>query len=431
MEGLGKYKPGPIGTSSWSRNSRSLFFLSENQTQLSSSSSVELNNIIMKRKKWTEAEEETLIKKYSELQTTGILSKLKTREKKYQPIAVQVNTQHHLQDPITYPFSWSWRDVSIKIQNMRHQYLGVKQKIKTSDGLGDFIWTDGIDHWTNFLKYKDVFGDVELDTFTHHHHHKLRVSGAGSMEDEEEEGRFVFDSLGGLRFDYEDEEEEDKDVDVDEDFGSSDNDNSLFRGKRLKKDDGIGFLGSQVLEMRDVLGRKEERRREREFKKEEEEMRRYERSLERENQREERMKEREEKVEVRVFECEDRERVWARREFERRVRVEREFDEDRRQWLMKMEEKREEEEMAWRERMVAMQIEHEKQMMQMQADACQNQMQVLGVFVRLVCQFFGSGNDGLGGLGTLPPQDLQNLQHQSDLVGDNGKPDVHSDSHFM
>ncbi|XP_065627257.1 uncharacterized protein LOC112003170 isoform X4 [Quercus suber] len=61
--------------------------------------------------------------------------------------------------------------------------------------------------------------------------------------------------------------------------------------------------------------------------------------------------------------------------------------------------------MEWKERMLGLQIEHEKQMMQMQAEACQNQMQVLGVMARLVCQFFGSASDGLGGaLGGLPPQ---------------------------
>ena len=122
--------------------------------------------------------------------------------------------------------------------------------------------------------------------------------------------------------------------------------------------------------------------------------------------------------------------IWARRELDRRLRLEHEFDGERRR-RMRMEEKREEEEMEWRERMMGLQIEHEKQMMQMHADACQNQMQILGVMARLVCQFFGSANDGLGGgLGALPPQVLQNLQHPVGL-GDNGKPDANSPSQFM
>ena len=96
-----------------------------------------------------------------------------------------------------------------------------------------------------------------------------------------------------------------------------------------------------------------------------------------------------------------------------------------------MEEKMEEDEMEWRERMVAMQIEHEKQMMRMHADACQNQMQILGIMARLICQFFGSPTDGLGGgLGGLPPQVLQNLQHTGGLP-DNGKPDSNSPSEFI
>ncbi|GLT61320.1 hypothetical protein SLA2020_340390 [Shorea laevis] len=119
--------------------------------------------------------------------------------------------------------------------------------------------------------------------------------------------------------------------------------------------------------------------------------------------------------------------MWARRESEKRLRLEREFSEERRR-RMRMEEEREEEEMEWRERMVGLQIEHEKQMMQMHAEACQNQMQVLGVMARLVCQFFGSASDGLAGaLGALPPQVLQ---HPGGL-GDNGKPDANSPSEFM
>lgn len=82
--------------------------------------------------------------------------------------------------------------------------------------------------------------------------------------------------------------------------------------------------------------------------------------------------------------------------------------------------------------MVALQVEHEKQMMQMHADACQNQMHILGITARLVCQFFGSAGDALGGgLGTLPPQVvLQNLQH-TDGLGENVKPDANSPSEFM
>nr|GLL19292.1 uncharacterized protein At1g66480-like [Ipomoea trifida] len=121
--------------------------------------------------------------------------------------------------------------------------------------------------------------------------------------------------------------------------------------------------------------------------------------------------------------------MWTKKELETRLRLERELAEER-QRRIKLEEKWEEEEMEWRERLVSMQLEHEKQMMQMHADACQNQMQILGVMTRLMCQFFGVANDGLGsGLGTLPHQVLQNLQHPGGLE-DNGKPDAASPSEF-
>ncbi|CAM8898980.1 unnamed protein product [Rhodiola kirilowii] len=127
-----------------------------------------------RRKKWTEAEERTLIDKYKEMVSNGTLGKMKTREKKFKPIACYVNNMHHVGDPVAFPWQWTWKDVSTKVQNMRHQYLLVKQKIKkpahesdTCNGdagmSGDeFDWLEGLTHWSNFLRYKEVFGDVSL-----------------------------------------------------------------------------------------------------------------------------------------------------------------------------------------------------------------------------------------------------------------------------
>lgn len=123
-----------------------------------------------RRKKWSEAEERTLIDRYGEMVCDGTLAKMKTREKRFRPIAMWVNSVHHVRDPVMYPWQWTWKDVSTKVQNMRHQYLLVKQKIKkvsepveggvgTDDG---FEWEDGDSHWSNFLRYKEVFGDVPL-----------------------------------------------------------------------------------------------------------------------------------------------------------------------------------------------------------------------------------------------------------------------------
>lgn len=386
----------------------------------------------MKRKKWSELEEQTLLSKYSDFLNAGTLFKLRTREKKFKPIADHVNSVHHLIDPIKFPFRWSWRDVSIKVQNMRHQYLGVKQKIR--DLNGEFNWKDGENHWENFLKYKEVFGDVELeikgDSFKKFGDEGVDLfgdDGFGDSRNGDDEGGDYVLGFGN----YEDGEmgDEDDDEEEKEDVGEM----GLGRLKRGKKGfvgRRLGLLGAQVLELRDVVTRREERRRAREWSREDGDLEREEKRREREMIKEMRRNERDEEIEVRELELEEREIGWARRENDRRMRMEREFDEERMR-RMKVEEKWEEEEMEWRERMVKMQIEHEKQMMQMHADACQNQMQILQVMARFMCQFFGSGNDGLGGgLGTLPHQILQNLQHPGGL-GDGGKLDANSPSEFL
>ncbi|KAF5747458.1 stress response protein NST1-like [Tripterygium wilfordii] len=404
----------------------------------------------MKRKKWSELEEQTLLTKYSDLLNSGTLNKLKTREKKFRPIADHVNSVHHIQDPITFPFKWSWRDVSIKVQNMRHQYLGVKQKIRISKD--EFNWKDGEDHWENFLMYKEVFGDVELEVKGS----SKKLSDGGCSD--------LFGTCGDLGFgtdseDMEVEEEEDDDDDANSaDCGASgrvgnqgnsgeerlgsggefvgERENGEMGGaqkEKSKKSSGrskrLRLLGAQVMDLKDVVLRREEKRREREFGREKGVIDREAKRKELEFRRDSRQNEKEERMENWEMDIEERMLMWARRETERRARVERELDEERRR-RMRMEEKREEEEMEWKERMVGMQIEHEKAMLQMHADSCQNQMQILGVMARLVCQFFGSANDGLGGALGLPPQVLQNLQHSGGL-GDNGKPDANSPSEFM
>lgn len=415
----------------------------------------------MKRKKWSELEEQTLLTKYSDLLNSGTLAKLKTREKKFKPIADHVNSIHHLRDPINFPFKWSWRDVSIKVQNMRHQYLGVKQKIRISDN--EFNWNDGENHWENFLKYKEVFGDVELEVkfssnsnynANKRSNHPMQEGPSAAEFGDDEGAAEFFDEEGvmGLGFGIDgeemDEEEEEGEGEFGDDGGVGISDgelggereegeeieNSVFRRRRKWKKgfDGKRFrmVGAQVVELRDVVLRREEKRREREWSREDGLFEREKRKREMELVREKRNMKRTENVEMRELELEEMQMIWARRELERRVRLEREIDEERKR-RMKLEERWEEEKMEWREKMVAMQIEHEKQMIHMQADACQNQLQILGIIARLMCQFFGSANDGLGGgLGTLPPQVLQNLQHPGGL-GDSTKPDAGSPSEFL
>ncbi|OMO75840.1 hypothetical protein CCACVL1_16011 [Corchorus capsularis] len=388
----------------------------------------------MKRKKWSELEEQTLLSKYADLLNSGTLSKLKTREKKFKPIAEHVNSVHHLQDPVTFPFKWSWRDVSIKVQNMRHQYLGVKQKIRISKD--EFNWKDGENHWENFLKYKEVFGDVELKGS------ESNGNGSDLFEDCCDLG-FEIDSE-----DFEEEEEEDgvdgdgdgddggeekvgiseEEFGAEKEFGDAGNSRVRKSKKGFVRSKRFGLLGKQVLELREAVVRREEKRKEREFVRGE--MEREQKRRELEFRKESRWSEREERLEDREMELEERELVWARRESERRLRLEKELDEERKR-RRRMEEKREEEEMEWKERLMGLQMDHEKAMMQMHMDACQNQLQILGVMARLFCQFYGSANDNLAAtLGGLPPQVLQNLQHPGGL-GDNTKPDSNSPSEFI
>ncbi|KAJ0971869.1 hypothetical protein J5N97_019828 [Dioscorea zingiberensis] len=117
-----------------------------------------------KRKKWTEEEERSLIEKYAEMQSCGALRRLPTREKRFRPIADHVNTAHHAVDPSSFPFLWTWKDVSTKAQNMRHQYLLVKQKLLSphSEDHSELDWADGLSLWPNFLRYRQVFGDAPL-----------------------------------------------------------------------------------------------------------------------------------------------------------------------------------------------------------------------------------------------------------------------------
>ncbi|KAK1433206.1 hypothetical protein QVD17_10114 [Tagetes erecta] len=349
----------------------------------------------MKRKKWSELEEKTLLTKYSDLVTSGTLAKLKTREKKFKPIAEHVNSVHHLRDPVKFPFKWSWRDVSIKVQNMRHQYLGVKQKIRVSDR--EYNWEDGENHWENFMMYKEVFGDIELEV----NDNKRFVDVSGDV--------FGDSEFFGLGFDELQNDEDCDDDDDDEMVGSDDelnagkgdkeesDDSGLIRAKKKRKGVNgrmLGLVGAQMLELRDVMMKREEKRRiERDFRRE--------------------------------MEFEEREMMMVKREIESRMMLEMEFGEERRR-RMKVEERWEEEEMKWREKMVRMQIEHEKQMMQLHANACHNQMQILGVIARFFCQFFGSTSDGLG---TLGPQVLQHPIPGG--LDDNGKPDANSPSEFL
>lgn len=134
----------------------------------------------MKRKKWTEEEEETLIRSYSALlsSTSSLLLRCSSRQKKLQQVADRVNSLHHRLRPSSFPFLRSWRDVSVKIHNMRHRYLHAKNRARASSSSSGEEEEAALSLWPNFLLYRQVFGDV----------------GVGDGEDEEEE-----ESLAKLR----------------------------------------------------------------------------------------------------------------------------------------------------------------------------------------------------------------------------------------
>ncbi|KAL4562097.1 hypothetical protein LXL04_034289 [Taraxacum kok-saghyz] len=130
------------------------------------------------RKKWSELEEQTLLTKYSDLHTSGALAKLKTREKKFKPIAEHVNSQ----------------------------------KIRVSDS--EYNWKDGENHWENFMKYKEVFGAIELESRDH-----KRFSDVGGDlfgDSGFAYSRYGGDEFFGLGFDELQNDEDDDDEDVPE-----------------------------------------------------------------------------------------------------------------------------------------------------------------------------------------------------------------------
>eukprot|EP01018_Ginkgo_biloba_P018002 Gb_15357 [translate_table: standard] len=434
----------------------------------------------MKRKKWTEEEEETLINKYGELLRSGVLSKLKTRERKFEPIADHVNVMHHAQDPVAFPWEWTWRDASTKVQNMRHQYLGVKQKIrKNIDQLGngdqeEYDWAEGVTHWLNFLKYKEVFGDVELDLNDLVPRGNVHVGGnmknvvgkgriwfglrgknqnfardggihgmvegdtgplvpfgmcsygEGRIGQEGENGSGILGlGIGGLEYDG----EEDGEGESGEDDVDKDEDDCLLQRNRKRKKKGdrslvydarvLGFLGAQFAELRDLELRREERERRKEMEMEERAMLREEAEREREREREERQREREERERIRERDRDEMERAREEREWEREMRDQERREEERQRWRI-LEEKRDRVEMEWRESMMNLQMEHQTQIMQLQAQLAQGQQQTTTLLFGIIGQLSGQGGDITGQGVSLSPivsQILQNIQQPGVGVG--------------
>ncbi|KAK6122904.1 hypothetical protein DH2020_043370 [Rehmannia glutinosa] len=408
-----------------------------------------------RRKKWTEAEERTLIDKYGEMACDGTLSKMKTREKKYKPIALHVNSMHHVRDPLSYPWQWTWKDVSTKVQNMRHQYALVKQKIKKQESSirgsdeEEFDWMEGITHWSNFLRYKEVFGDVPL-VFTSNDgvgggnecNGGFEGGGGGGM-DIIPFGDFVGGIENGvmdLEFDYEGEEGEEnfngggnkseacmrEDGFVCEDVEPSVSDmrkkRKVLKGIEKKA---WGFLVNQLGQLREMESRFEHK----EVERERERQRRENLRAEMEKERERKWREMEKEREVRENNWEKMRKQWIQereaieRENDERERIRREEElMNEREWEERSQRRRSE----WKKRMDEMLSQHRVEMGQIQARMLHEQQNLTSQFLGIVSQWTGGLSDHTGASSHYLSQMMQNLHHVNGL--DHGDARVEGDN---
>ncbi|KVI08270.1 hypothetical protein Ccrd_013357 [Cynara cardunculus var. scolymus] len=406
-----------------------------------------------RRKKWTEAEERTLIDKYGEMVCDGSLSKMKTREKKYKPIALHVNSIHHLGDPIVYPWEWSWKDVSNKVQNMRHQYSLVKQKIKRPGGSDPVVvsggegydWVEGLTHWSNFLRYKEVFGDVTLPFGD------LPAIGSNGFDENHQEMEIVeFGNLGqassggyvggmdgapngvmGLEFDYDGGEGQENyngnHVKEDGDnngfvYGEIETMGSETRKKRkavknLEKK-AWGFVANQLAQLREMEARFEQREEERERERQRRESLRIKKEEEREKQWEER-----EKVIEKLREGRNEEWEAMEKEQEERRRQRDEELIEARKW----EERRNRRRCEWKARIDEMLSEHRAEMTQVQGRILEEQQNVTNQLVGMVSQWTGGISDNTSGSSHYFSQMMQNLQHVGGIVDGDARVEGHNE----
>ncbi|KAM7258584.1 hypothetical protein ACFE04_014325 [Oxalis oulophora] len=415
-----------------------------------------------RRKKWTEVEEKTLIDKYGEMACDGTLAKMKTREKKYRPIACYVNTVHHSHDPVSYPWLWTWKDVSTKVQNMRHQYLLVKQKIKKpevensgsgeSNNVEEFDWLDGVTHWSNFLRYKEVFGDVVGSYNVNNNNGNDMMLLAN--EDRENGGGFVgeggsgleivdFGQIGhsdgdfagigdgengvlGLGFEYNGDDVENyhnsndhvKD-DREEAFMYEEPNGSNLRKKRkLLKKKAFGFLANQFRQLREMEGRFEQNDADRERERQKREKVRMEIEEERnrkieereiENKEQEKSREKIRAERIREMEAMEKEKE----ENEKRRREEELIHES--EWEERMNRRK----LEWKKRMDDMITQHRAEMEQMQTRIIHEQQNISNQLLGIVSQWTGhptSLSDHTGASNHYIAQMMQNLHHVSGMV---------------
>ncbi|XP_068667179.1 uncharacterized protein [Aristolochia californica] len=340
----------------------------------------------------------------------GVLAKMKTREKKFKPIAAQVNSFHHARDPVSFPWQWTWKDASTKVQNMRHQYLLVKQKIKkppAGEAAGteeEFDWMEGVTHWPNFLRYKDVFGDVALSCIESNsatcsrenaRNYDRSLVACGDGFDGEEHG-----DLGlGLGLECEGEEGEEENFEYEE-VGHTPSDSRKKRKKLKGMERRIfGFVASQLARLESRAEAEEEKERIREEREQMLEQSRWERFCE--------------------WEAKEKESVESGR-----GRREEELAKFR-EWEERMERRR----LEWRKRMDEMMNQHRATMDQLQSRILHDQQSVMNQLLGIVAQWTGTSAGISDHTGTGNPylsQMMQNLHHvngighsESRVGGDN------------
>ncbi|KAJ4723213.1 histone-lysine N-methyltransferase, H3 lysine-79 specific-like [Melia azedarach] len=439
-----------------------------------------------RRKKWTEAEEKTLIDKYGEMVADGTLAKMKTREKKYKPIAHYVNSVHHVRDPMAFPWQWTWKDVSTKVQNMRHQYLLVKQKIKkpelsVDNSVGgecnaeEFDWVEGLTHWSNFLRYKDVFGDVTAP-------YNSNINNGSDLmavvnEDRENGGGFVgvgngmeiavfgqmghsadgdFTAINGrengvmsLGFEYDGDEVEENfngnqgrvREDGDNGFGYEEVEPIAANLKKKKRKmlkalekKTLGFLANQLGQLREIEARFEQREAERERERQRRENFRIKLEQEWERKLEEREKEREEREKAREKLRRQRIQEWEAMEKESEERERRRRDEgliQESEWEERINRRRSE----WKKRIDEMLSQHRAEMGQMQARILHEQQNLTSQLLGIVSQWTGHPtglSDHTGASSHYLSQMMQNLHHVNGMVhGDTRVEGDNQDDQFI
>ncbi|CAL9096629.1 uncharacterized protein LOC103989256 [Musa acuminata AAA Group] len=335
-----------------------------------------------RRKKWTEEEERSLLDKYAEMAADGSISRLRTRERRFRPIAAHVNAAHHAADPAAYPFLWSWKDAANKVHNMRHQYLLVKRKLlllnppptsSSSSAVAATAAVDwdeqGLSRWSNFLRYRSVFGDAPLP---------LTDPAPAPGEAFDNDGELAL----GLAFDdcAEGGSGEGADQEVGDDEGFDFDDVAPVAGSVPQQP--ARPLAVNMGRMKRRKKKRAERRRALAAWKE------WEAKMEDREAQWERARIERERAEVEA----EKEREQERRQVQRQRR------EEEIEWEERMEGRRAE----WRKRMEGMLREHRVEMEQIQARIIHEQQSVVGQLLGVLSQWaaspvFGGLSDATGG----------------------------------